>query len=55
MHSRRSIPPVKYASGSLMLSICFAGSGPGTLFKINGLINSIKYQEILAENVEAEI
>ena len=29
----------------------FATSDPGAPFKINGTINSIKYQDILAENL----
>ena len=47
------IPTVKYGGGSLMFWRCFAASGPGAIFNINGTINSTKYQEILAENLIA--
>ena len=32
---------------------CFAASGPGALVKINGIMNSTKYQDILAKNLVA--
>ena len=51
IHTRTPIPAVKYGGGSLMFWRCFAASVPGAPFKINGIINSTKYQEILAENL----
>ena len=36
-----------------MLWGCFAASGPGALVKINGIMNSTKYQDILAKNLVA--
>ena len=39
------IPTIKYGGGSLRLW------GPGALVKINGIINSSKYQGILAKNL----
>ena len=47
------IPTVKYGGGSLMLWGCFAASGPGALVKINGIMNSTKYQDIFAKNLVA--
>ena len=45
------IPTVKYGGGSLMLWGCFAVSGPEALVKINGIMNSSKWQDILAKNL----
>ena len=42
------IPTVKYSVGSVMFYGCL---GPGALFRINGIMNSTKYQAILAENL----
>ena len=39
------IPAVKYGGGSLVFWRYFAASDPGALFKINGIMNSTKYQE----------
>ena len=47
------IPPVKYGGGSLMLWGCFAASGPGSLVKTNGKMNSTKNQSILTKNLAA--
>ena len=44
------IPTVKFGGGSLMLWGCFAASGPEALVKINGIMNSTKYQDILAQS-----
>ena len=50
---RHLIPTVKYGGRSLMLRGCFAASGSGALVKINGIMNSTKYQDILAKNLVA--
>ena len=47
------IPTVKYGGGSLMLWGCFASTGPGALVKVNGIMNSTQYQDILAKNLVA--
>ena len=47
------IPPAKYGGGSLRLWGCFAANGPGASVKINGIMNSTKYQDILAKNLVA--
>ena len=47
------IPTVKYGGGLLMIWGCFAASGPGALFKINRIMNSTTYQDILAQNLVA--
>src|SRR4029434_5035907 len=48
------IPNVKYGGGSLMLWGCFSSKGPGHLVRIHGM-DSIKYQQILNENLTAQI
>ena len=40
------LPTIKYGGGSLMLWGCFAASGSGAFVKINGIMNSTKYQDI---------
>src|SRR4029434_9675996 len=47
------IPNVKYGGGSLMLRGCFSSKGPRHLVRIHGIIDSIKYQQILNENLTA--
>ena len=47
------IPSVKYGGGSLMLWGCFSSKGPGHLVRIHGIMDSIKYQQILNENLTA--
>ena len=47
------IPNVKYGGGSLMLWGCFSSKGPGHLVRIHGIMDSIKYQQILNENLTA--
>jgi hypothetical protein len=45
-------PTVKYVGGSLMLWGCFASTGAGALvIKVNGIMNSSMYQDILANNL----
>ena len=46
------IPPVKYGGGSLILFKWFAASSEAP-FKMNGTMNSTKWQDILAEKVVA--
>ena len=47
------IPTVKYGGGSLMLWGCFSSKGPGQLVRIHGIMDSIKYQQILNQNLTA--
>ena len=47
------IHTVKYSGGSLMLWGCFAANGPEALVRINDIMNSTKYQHILAQNLVA--
>ena len=42
---------VKYGSGSVMFWGCFTSRGPGALVRIDGIMNSTKYQAILSENL----
>ena len=48
---KNTLPTVKHGGGSVMLWGCFASSGTGKLYRVEGKMNSIKYQEILGENV----
>ena len=45
------IPTVKYGGGSVMFWGCFNSRGPGALVRVDGIMNSTKYQAILAENL----
>jgi hypothetical protein len=42
---------VKYEGGSIMLWGCFSASATGNLVRIHGTMDSVKYQEILAQNL----
>ena len=48
-----TIPTVKHGGGCIMLWGCFAAGGTGSLVKIDGLMDSKKYIEILEENVRS--
>ena len=48
---KNTLPTVKHGGGSVMLWGCFASSGTGNLQRVEGKMDSIKYQEILGENV----
>src|SRR4029434_3116026 len=45
------VPTVKYGGRSLMLWGCFSSKGPGQTVRIHGIMDSIKYQQILNENL----
>ena len=45
------IPTVKYGGGSVMLWGCFASKGPGNLVRVHGIMNALKYQDILNQNL----
>lgn len=42
---------MKHGDGLVMLQDCFASSGTGTLQHLERIMNSIKHQEILGENI----
>ena len=48
---KNTLPTVKHGGGSMMFWGCFASSGTGNLQGVDGIMNSIKYQEILQQNV----
>ena len=52
---KNTLPTVKHGGGSLMLWGCFASSGTGNLQRVEGKMDSIKYQEILGENVTPSV
>ena len=53
MHTRRSTsyPRQNMVVGHSCLWGCFNFKGPGALVRIDGIMNSTKYQAILAENL----
>lgn len=50
---RHLILTVKYGGGSVMFWGCFNSRGPEALVKIDDIMNSTKYQAILADNLVA--
>ena len=48
---KNTIPTVKHGGGSLMFWGCFSSSGTGQLCKVDGIMNSLKYQDILQRTV----
>lgn len=50
-NEKNTLPTVKHGGGSVMLWGCFASTGTGNLQRINGIMDSTKYQEILEKNV----
>ncbi len=45
-HQRNTTPTVKHGSGSIMLLGYFYSAGSGALVKVEGIMNSSKYQSI---------
>ncbi len=54
-HQTNIIPTVKYGGGNVMVWGCFAASGPGWFARIDGTMNSARYQKILKENVRPSV
>ncbi|MCJ8729688.1 hypothetical protein PDJAM_G00109390 [Pangasius djambal] len=52
-HQKNTIPTVKHGGGSIMLWGCFSSAGTGALVKVEEIMNSSKYQSILAQNFQA--
>lgn len=48
---RYTVPTVKHGGGSIMMWGCFSRAGPGDICVIEGRMDSIKYQEILDQNL----
>ncbi len=46
---------VKYTAGSLMLWACFSAGGPEHLVQMQGIMDSIKYQQIKNQNLTASV
>uniref|UniRef100_A0AAY5L5F5 Tc1-like transposase DDE domain-containing protein n=1 Tax=Esox lucius TaxID=8010 RepID=A0AAY5L5F5_ESOLU len=54
-HPKNTIPTVKRGGGSIMLWGCFSSAGTGALVRVEGIMNSSKYQAILAQNLQASV
>ncbi len=54
-HKKNIIPTIKYGGGNVMVWGCFGASGPGWLARIDGNMNSARYQKILKENVRPSV
>ena len=48
---KNTLPRMKHGGGSVMFWGCFAASGTGNLQRVEGTMDSVKYQEILGKNV----
>ena len=47
------IPTDKVGGGSVMLWGCLSSKGPGNLTSVHGIMDSMKYQDILNQNLSA--
>uniref|UniRef100_A0A8C5DSB5 Transposase n=1 Tax=Gouania willdenowi TaxID=441366 RepID=A0A8C5DSB5_GOUWI len=54
-HEKNTLPTVKYGGGSIMLWGCVAASGIGNIARVEGRMDSIKYQQILEANITASV
>lgn len=52
---KNTLPTVKHGGGSVMLWGCFASNGTGNLHRVDGIMDSTKYQDILAKNVTKSV
>lgn len=52
---KNTLPTVKHGGGSVMLWGCFASTGTGNLQRIEGIMDSVRYQDILAKNVNPSV
>lgn len=50
---RNTIPTVKHGGGNMMLWGSFSSAGTGALVRIDGIMDSKKYIQILEQNLEA--
>lgn len=54
-HPNNTIPTVKHGGGSIMLWGCFSSAGTGALVRVEGIMNSSKYQSVLAQNLRPSV
>ena len=50
-----TLPTVKYGDGSIMLWGCVAAGGTGNIVRVEGRMDSTKYQDILEANVQRPV
>ena len=53
-HLTNTISTVKHWGGSIMLWGCFSAAGTGTLVRIEGKMNGVKYREILDDLLQSD-
>ncbi|KAI8494062.1 hypothetical protein Bbelb_284090 [Branchiostoma belcheri] len=51
---KNTLSTVKHGGGSVMLWGCFVSNGTGNLYRVDGIVDSTKYRDILAKNVHPE-
>uniref|UniRef100_A0AAY5JVT3 Tc1-like transposase DDE domain-containing protein n=1 Tax=Esox lucius TaxID=8010 RepID=A0AAY5JVT3_ESOLU len=54
-HPKNTIPTVNHGGGSIMLWGCFPSAGTGALVRVEGIMNSSKYQAILIQYLQVSI